>query len=188
MTFNIIIAIILCTVLFVLIRTLEILFVSIRTSDVINQNKTIFIIITIILFVLIGTSDVINQNKTFFIIITIILFVLIGTSVALIRSKSIIRINILRGVVIFTSLACILIYLLVKEKPFPNNFFIDTLWMYTFFKSPFLYLIPIILVIYDIYFLIKDRNIKYLYPLIFIDILFPILGIYYYNEFFTKVF
>lgn len=98
-----------------------------------------------------------------------------------------ISIIILRLFTILTSLASVGIFLLIDSRPININIFTQSLHMYTFISHYLLYLIPIILVIYDMYYLIKSKYMKYFYYILFIDIFIPSIGLYYYNKFFSNV-
>lgn len=98
-------------------------------------------------------------------------------------------IKILRVFTIFTALCCVSIYFLVDSREdLQEHFFNNLLYSYVFFTWFLLYLLIVILSVYDIFKLVREKNIKYFYYLIFLDILIPYLGLQAHHVYFENVF
>ena len=92
-----------------------------------------------------------------------------------------------RFIVIIISILCILVNLLVENREdIYRNFLNEFLHDYTFFTSPILYILPMILIIFDINKYIKTKQKFYLYYLISIDSILPFIADYNYNLFFSR--
>ena len=121
-------------------------------------------------------------------IIGIVLFCLL-IYIILVWKNPTITIKILRIFTIITSLACVLIYLLIDDrKDFQIYVFNSFLYSYVFFTWFLLYPMIFILSVHDTIKFIKDKNIKYIYYLIFFSILTPYIGLQAHHLYFEKVF
>lgn len=89
--------------------------------------------------------------------------------------------------VVFTSIICIILSMFSGDmETIRSNFVLSYMSIYSFVGAFFLYLIPVYLFISDTYLFYKSRDKKYLYFFI-IDILFPILAVSLYDNFFSQI-
>jgi len=106
--------------------------------------------------------------------------------VILIWKKTVITITFLRIILIIISIFCILINVFVENREdISSNHLNQFLFDYTFFLWPLLYILPIILISYDIYKFIQMKNKIYLYYFT-INIILPLIANYNYNLFFNR--